>query len=93
MRANFGLLFVLTIVSINLMKKTTVLNYFGGGRGAQAKVAKAIGVSTAAVSTWPEDLPYSAIGRLAVFQPRAFREITRTKKATGNQTIQPGGKP
>lgn len=78
---------------MRLMKKITVLNYFGGGRGAQAKIAKAIGVSTAAVSTWPEDLPYSALGRIAVLQPRAWRELNRKKKAangSGEQSTRSG---
>ena len=58
------------------MKKLTVLNFFGGGRGAQAKAAKALGISTAAVSKWPEELPKSAVGRFVESMPDVWRELS-----------------
>lgn len=39
------------------MKTQTVINYFGGGRGAKAKIARAVGISPAAVSKWKDDVP------------------------------------
>ena len=39
------------------MKTQTVIDFFGGGRGAKAKIARAVGISPAAVSKWKDDVP------------------------------------
>ena len=39
------------------MKTETVINFFGGGRGAKAKIARAVGISPAAVSKWRDKVP------------------------------------
>ncbi|MTD32611.1 Cro/CI family transcriptional regulator [Paludibacterium denitrificans] len=50
------------------MKKDRVVSHFGG----VAKTAAALMVSGPAVRQWPDDLPFAAIGRIAVLQPEAW---------------------
>lgn len=71
------------------MEKINLIEYFG----STVKVAKALQVTQPAVSQWPESLTYSVIGRLAVLQPRAWRELNRKKKAangSGEQSTRSG---
>ena len=51
------------------MKTQTVINYFGGGWGAKAKIARAIGISPAAVSKWGDDVPKSSAYDLLLMFP------------------------
>lgn len=53
------------------MKRETVMNYFGGGRGTKSRVARALGASTAAVSKWSEDIPDNSAYKLC----RDFPEL------------------
>ena len=50
------------------MKKENLLNYFGG----QRKTADALGVKQPTVCDWPDELPYSVLGRIATLQPAAW---------------------
>lgn len=55
------------------MKKTTLISYFGGS----TKTAVALQVKQPAVTQWPEDLPFSVLGRLAELQPAAWDELKK----------------
>ena len=63
------------------MKTLTVINFFGGGRGAKARIARAIGISTAAVSKWPVNgnVPLGSAFKLATMFPKLFRESVKDK--------------
>lgn len=39
------------------MKTETLIKFFGGGCGSQARIAKALGISRAAVSKWGDTVP------------------------------------
>ncbi|OQS40567.1 Cro/CI family transcriptional regulator [Chromobacterium haemolyticum] len=54
---NLGLQLMRTEVTILFMKTSTVVSFFGGGRGAKSRIARALGVSTAAVAKWREFVP------------------------------------
>jgi len=58
------------------MKKSTVIAYFGG----TVETAAALKVSRPAVIQWPEDLPFSVLGRIASLQPRAWKVLNRQEK-------------
>jgi len=56
------------------MNKHFVISFFGG----VSKTAAAIGIKSSSVSEWPEEIPFSAIGRIAIYQPKAL-EAWRSK--------------
>jgi len=57
------------------MDKHFILSFFGG----VAKTALALGIKPSSVSEWPDQVPYSAIGRIAIKQPKALAAWTRSK--------------
>jgi len=72
------------------MKTLTVIRYFGGGRGAKTRIAKALSISTAAVSKWPEDgdVPNGSAHRLSIQFPELFQlELGETAAHSTNQSI------
>ncbi|OVE45684.1 Cro/CI family transcriptional regulator [Chromobacterium violaceum] len=58
------------------MKTALVFSYFGSGRGAKARVARSLGVSTAAVAKWGEAVPDGSAYQLI----RRFPELDRLDK-------------
>ena len=50
------------------MKKQLLIDYFGG----VSATAVALEVKQPAVSQWPDELPYSVLGRIAKLQPDAW---------------------
>ncbi|SMC29929.1 hypothetical protein SAMN02745857_04272 [Andreprevotia lacus DSM 23236] len=58
------------------MKTLTVLRFFGGGRGAKARIARALGISPAAVSKWPADgeVPAGSAHRLSLLYPQLYEQ-------------------
>jgi hypothetical protein len=58
------------------MEKQTLLKYFGG----TGQTAVALHVKQPAVSQWPEVLPFSALGRIAYFQPKAWHDLVREER-------------
>ncbi|WP_198314535.1 Cro/CI family transcriptional regulator [Chitinibacter sp. GC72] len=61
--------FIIDTAILPFMKKETVIAHFGG----QRKTAEALGVKQPTVCAWPDLLPYSVLGRIAVHQPIAWR--------------------
>ena len=63
------------------MDKHFILSYFGG----VVKTATAIDIKPSSVSEWPDQLPFSAVGRIALKHPKALAawhaEKRRHKKA------------
>jgi hypothetical protein len=71
------------------MKKANLISHFG----SQHLTAAALRVKQPTVCAWPDDLPFSVLGRVAVYQPRAWRELNRKKKAangSGEQSTRSG---
>lgn len=70
------------------MKKSTVLAYFGG----VTKTANALKVKQPSVSLWPDELPFSVLGRIAHFQPEAWRDLAGSelvsKPPSGDDSIE-----
>jgi hypothetical protein len=65
------------------MEKQTLLKYFGG----TGQTAIALHVKQPAVSQWPDELPFSALGRIAYLQPKAWHDlvIVRRKQEIASQ--------
>ncbi|WP_353327607.1 Cro/CI family transcriptional regulator [Chitiniphilus shinanonensis] len=57
------------------MKTKTVIHFFGGGRGAKARIARELGISAPAVSKWPEcgDVPEGSAYRLVLLFPELYQ--------------------
>jgi hypothetical protein len=60
------------------MKKAIVISHFG----SQRLTAVALNVKQPTVCAWPDDLPFSVLGRIAVFQPRAWLELNQVSTPT-----------
>lgn len=58
------------------MKKEILISYFGN----TVKTALALHVRQPTVSSWPDDLPFSVLGRIAFYQPKAWRDLMRKDK-------------
>lgn len=58
------------------MDKNFIISYFG----SQSKTASALGIAPASVFEWPQQLPYSAIGRIVVHQPKAYAAWKKHQK-------------
>ncbi|WP_283148991.1 hypothetical protein [Silvimonas soli] len=69
------------------MKTLTVIKFFGGDRGAQAKIARELQISTAAVAKWPKDgdVPGSSLGSLFLKFPELYR-MELEKQSTSTTT-------
>ncbi|MTV59235.1 hypothetical protein GM547_14425, partial [Streptococcus pneumoniae] len=52
------------------MRKQFVISYFG----TEAKTAEALGIKQPSVNGWADQLPYSAIGRIAEHQPSLLKK-------------------
>ncbi|QEL55483.1 Cro/CI family transcriptional regulator [Chromobacterium paludis] len=58
------------------MRTAIVVSYFGPGRGSKARIARSLGVSTAAVAKWGETVPDGSAYQLI----RRFPELDRMDK-------------
>ena len=72
------MLLVIGRPKIARMEKKFIIDYFGNIN----KTAQALGIKAPSVHEWPEQLPFSAIGRIAILQPKAFNAWKRQKKST-----------
>jgi predicted transcriptional regulator len=49
------------------------MKYFGGGRGTKSRVARVLGVSSAAVSKWSEEIPDGSAYNLCRDFPELYK--------------------
>ncbi|WP_425266107.1 Cro/CI family transcriptional regulator [Chromobacterium subtsugae] len=69
------------------MRTAIVVTYFGDGRGVKSRIAKSLGVSTAAVAKWGELVPDGSAYQLI----RRFPELDRMDKEDWAKS--PGSRP
>ncbi|WP_082151152.1 Cro/CI family transcriptional regulator [Chromobacterium sp. LK1] len=58
------------------MRTAIVVSYFGPGRGTKSRIARSLGVSTAAVAKWGETVPDGSAYQLI----RRFPELDQIDK-------------
>lgn len=68
------------------LTKEQALALFGGGRGAAAALARAIGISKTAVGNWPDDRPLNRRNSLAV---RAAAQAIAEERAKRDPLFMP----
>ena len=82
---NHALTLAVSMLIMLGMEKSKVIAHFGG----VTHTASALGVSHSAVIQWPDEIPFSAIGRIASLQPKAWRRLLAEESRQTKQRIKP----